>query len=109
MEILLICIGTVVALALVVARFRWKRREERRQEHWRECYCCGKVGVVVQCIIQTFICVTATAGEPEADRLMTILDLIQSDERKLWEMGNCVPHQPPMGAWGGMVRDYLGR
>ena len=65
----------------------------------------GKVGVVVQGIIQTVICVTATAGEPEGDRLMTILDLIQSDERKLWEMGNCVPHQPPMG----MVRDYLGR
>ena len=58
----------------------------------------GKVQVVVQGIIQTVICVQAAAGEPDADRLMTILDLIQSDERKLWEMGNCAPVE--RGAWG---------
>ena len=33
------------------------------------------------------LCVLNRQGEPEADRLMTILDLIQTDERRLWEMG----------------------
>ena len=34
------------------------------------------------------LCVLNRRGEPEADRLMTILDLIQTDERRLWEMAN---------------------
>ena len=34
------------------------------------------------------LCVLSRQGEPEADRLMTILDLIQTDERRLWEMAN---------------------
>ena len=34
------------------------------------------------------LCVVARHGEPEADRLLTILDLIETDERRLWEMGN---------------------
>ena len=33
------------------------------------------------------LCVLAARQEPEADRLMTILDLIETDERQLWEMG----------------------
>ena len=32
------------------------------------------------------LCVVPRRGEPEADRLLTILDLIETDERKLWEM-----------------------
>lgn len=34
------------------------------------------------------LCVLTAHGEPEADRLMSILDLLETDERRLWEMGN---------------------
>ena len=34
------------------------------------------------------LCVEAASGEPEADRLMTILDWIEADERRLWQMAN---------------------
>lgn len=34
------------------------------------------------------LCVLTTGGEPWPDRLMTILDLIESDERRLWQMAN---------------------
>ena len=50
------------------------------------------------------LCVVARHGEPEADRLLTILDLIETDERRLWEMGNLTdagrppsPDRPPGG------------
>ena len=36
--------------------------------------------------LRASLCVVAGRGEPEADRLLTILDLIETDERKLWEM-----------------------
>ena len=38
--------------------------------------------------LTTLLCVTPMHGEPEADRLMTILDLIETDERRLWQMAN---------------------
>lgn len=54
------------------------------------------------------LCVTARQGEPEADRLLTILDLIDTDERRLWEMATLLhlaPHQPTERRlfWFGLV------
>ena len=42
---------------------------------------------------QQRLCVVAAQGEPSADRTLTILDLIETDERRLWEMANL--HPPP--------------
>lgn len=36
--------------------------------------------------LKATLCAVPRHGEPEADRLLTILDLIETDERKLWEM-----------------------
>lgn len=42
------------------------------------------------------LCVLTTGGEPWPDRLMTILDLIASDERRLWQMANITPNSTPL-------------
>ena len=56
-----------------------------------------KVKVIKSGALLTTLCVTSTRSEPEADRLMTILDLIETDERRLWQMANAksiVPQIP---------------
>lgn len=44
------------------------------------------VEVIERGALRASLCVVPKRGEPEADRLLTILDLIETDERKLWEM-----------------------
>ena len=52
----------------------------------------AKVQVVRDGRVETELCVIADQGEPEADRVMTVLDLIESgQEAKLWEMANVFP------------------
>lgn len=53
------------------------------------------------------LCVLLTGGEPWPDRLMTILDLIQSDERRLWQMANLMPTTPPPGLRRLFLHDWL--
>ena len=52
------------------------------------------------------LCVVSLHGEPEADRLLTILDLIEADERRLWEMGNLgtAPDRPLPAASSSVSR-----
>ena len=52
------------------------------------------------------LCVVSLHGEPEADRLLTILDLIEADERRLWEMGNLgtAPDRPLLAASSSVSR-----
>lgn len=52
-----------------------------------------KVQVVDRGRVRTILCVVPARGEPEADRLMTILDLIETDERRLWQMGKASQHE----------------
>ena len=41
--------------------------------------------------VKTELCVVAGQGEPEADRIMSILDLIETNEEELWAMANVFP------------------
>ena len=47
-----------------------------------------KVRVIKECREVASLCVESRRGEPESDRVLTILDLLETDERRLWEMGN---------------------
>ncbi len=40
---------------------------------------------------QQRLCVVSAQGEPASDRTMTILDLIETDESRLWEMARVHP------------------
>ena len=58
----------------------------------------AKVQVVRDGRVETELCVIADQGEPEADRVMTVLDLIESgQEAKLWEMATVFPAQGQRG------------
>lgn len=50
-----------------------------------------RVKVVQRGRVYTELCVLSANGEPEADRLMSILDLIETDEMQLWAMANTFP------------------
>ena len=52
----------------------------------------AKVQVIDRGHVKTELCVISGHGEPEADRIMSILDLLETDEAKLWEMANVFPH-----------------
>ena len=53
-----------------------------------------KVKVVERGRVTTELCVISGHGEPEADRLMSILDLIETgQEERLWEMANVFPQR----------------
>ena len=52
-----------------------------------------KIQVLKRGRVETELCVINAQGEPEADRLMSILDLIETDERQLWEMANIFPRE----------------
>ena len=58
-----------------------------------------RVLVINQGRLAAELCVEVANGEPEADRLMTMLDWIEIDERRLWQMANVtgswVPGQGP--------------
>ena len=58
-----------------------------------------RVLVINQGRLAAELCVEVANGEPEADRLMTMLDWIETDERRLWQMANVtgswVPGQGP--------------
>ena len=54
----------------------------------------NKVQVIERGRVKTDLCVLNDHFEPEADRLMTILDLLETDETKLWEMANVLPRGP---------------
>lgn len=51
----------------------------------------AKVKVVRGGKVTQELCVVNRAQEPEDDRIMAILDLIETDERHLWEMANIFP------------------
>lgn len=49
------------------------------------------VAIIERGEVKQWLCVVVAKEEPEADRMMTILDLIESDERRLWEMAVATP------------------
>ena len=55
----------------------------------------AKVQVVERGRVKTELCVISGYGEPEADRIMSILDLLETDETRLWEMANVFPSSHP--------------
>lgn len=51
-----------------------------------------KVKVVERGRVKTELCVISGHGEPDADRIMSVLDLIETgQEERLWEMANVFP------------------
>lgn len=66
-----------------------------------------RVTVVRNGRVTTELCVVNANGEPPADRILTILDLLETDEMKLWGMANVFPFSgpetglPTIGAPGG--------
>lgn len=48
----------------------------------------GRVTVIRDGRLTAELCVVQVHAEPEADRLMAILDWIEADERRLWQMAN---------------------
>ena len=71
--------------ALVRPSQRWPEVSYRIQRN-------AMVEVIRNGRLQTRLCVIAGQGEPEADRIMSVLDLIESgQEERLWEMANVFP------------------
>jgi len=92
--------------------FQTTRTLTRRSRLWPDVLYRVRTGEPVQAIrdgqLAALLCVVARHGEPEADCLLTILDLIDTDERRLWEMANLThlaPHQPTERRmfWFGLV------
>lgn len=63
----------------------------------------GPVKVVERGDVKQSLCVVVAQGEPESDRIMTILDLIESDERRLWEMAVATPGPRDGERWPGLI------
>ncbi len=54
-----------------------------------------RVHVIRRGKTETSLCVVSANHEPPADRVMTILDLLETDEMRLWEMANVFPEERP--------------
>lgn len=72
------------------------------------------VEVIERGALRASLCAVSKRGEPEADRLLTILDLIETDERKLWEMAQvsysgptAPPSMPPPGSLTPQARQRI--
>ena len=85
-------------LKIRLGRWEWMRFQTtntltRRSRLWKSVLYVIRRGHMIRVIdkgrLKTELCVVAGQGEPEADRIMSILDLIESGkEAQLWEMAN---------------------
>lgn len=80
-------------------RFRSTRALTRHSQLWKGTLYVIRRNAMVDIVdrgrLRTQLCVVPGQGEPEADRIMTILDLIESGkEEQIWEMANVFPKRP---------------